>query len=1536
MPIATRTFRVFVSSTFEDLIEERNALQRDVFPALSRLCETHGARFQAIDLRWGIRDEAVLGQQLMEICLAEIERCQRTGIKPNFIVLLGDRYGRQPLPARIHAREYETVISQISAGDRTLVESWYQRDDNAVPAEYLLKPRTGELVHADQWTEVEHPLREALREAARAARLSNDALLKYVGSATHQEIVKGLGRRPEDRKHVFAFFRTREQADEPPELCDLKKFLREQLNESIFEYDAGDVAKLCRDVTENLAKVILDEVARFESRTLLDLEIEAHDTFAKDRCRNFVGRESVLNAIGEYLASDDRRPLVIYGESGSGKSAIMAEAASHRGAVMRFLGVTARSSNGIGVLQTLCQEIARRYHQSEEIAATFDDLATAFADHLKLATPTHQLLLFIDAIDQMEAQDPAAVMNWLPLELPVNCKIIVSTSATPEALQHARLCSIDPFPIDDAKRALNLWLGEVRRTLVPSQFQVVLSHSRRYALPLYLKLAFEEARRWRSFDDLDQCVLGEGLGGAISRLIDRLSERTNHGSILVSRTLGYLTAARQGLSEDEIIDVLSADDEVWTDFVTRARHAPPERRLPGALWARLFLDLEPYLNERVAPGGSVMSFFHTQIRLQSGWSADRMPHRLLAHYFNRQVVAAREQGGDSSLRSLDELVYQLIHANMRQEAYLWLTDYRFVEQKVAALGPSSVVEDISMSLSLRISAPQHLGDVNSNVLQKLQQMLLRTSLQLEKYPNNLRTLLHGYFTDCVEPGISKLLLESKQNANEPWLRPLLPSLRRADGSRKLTVRRGTLPVRAVRIASLRGRPCVVTANDVVSATELETGKNVFPPVTNPSGYTWSIDSLEDENGEALLFLGGEDGRIRILNLASGTEALPPWWDTDQYRNINQVTHLTAARRGNNGAILVFTSAGRIWDVQNQREFRSGVGMGPAKFISTSKHGLVLAGHCAGRTFVESVDGEKTYRQAGRGKTIDGQSWSAPEASEVCTTVGTLPYRDERPFVAISYGDGTISVLDAITNNELFAPISSGSEPTVARCLDTCATSRGSAFLAAGFDSGAVKVWDLANLELLWDFNHDRRPVFSLAVANLSGDRLVIATGGEEATHVFELAADSGNVILRAEDYADSMDLTTTHDRLPLLAIAAQNGTIEFFDSQSGYPVNSWRRGRRVGINTLRFYQDPMSQDPLLLVGDYESIRFWSTKTQRELYPPVKHGNDWITSFCPYTDPSTGKSIVCLGYYSGSLEFRYFTGELVHEPVRVHRMGINSIACAKLPETVTSIIVTASTDCTVRAFDPSTFTEISSPLVHYGYPSRLAVAWCPKAQAWLLGVTCTDNTVYLWHLPSGKRHCRPLYHARPACDIAILPTSNGFCYVLTVGTDGLAKLWSQDGELVQTVPFPGQVICCRASQNLACFGVLETMGQAHLFGVEGESLNKHRRSPSHEDTRLEVIARGWVGAHRTDDGMDLKHVGDQYADSVRCIAPGPGPDKVVSVGLISPVVRIWEGELYKEFELTLGTSSPVTAVASCQGKDKEMVFGRPRRCFNRDR
>ena len=72
---SSRTFRIFVSSTFSDLKAERNALQEKVFPRLRDLAAEHGCRFQAIDLRWGVSEEASLDQQTMNICLGEIAHC---------------------------------------------------------------------------------------------------------------------------------------------------------------------------------------------------------------------------------------------------------------------------------------------------------------------------------------------------------------------------------------------------------------------------------------------------------------------------------------------------------------------------------------------------------------------------------------------------------------------------------------------------------------------------------------------------------------------------------------------------------------------------------------------------------------------------------------------------------------------------------------------------------------------------------------------------------------------------------------------------------------------------------------------------------------------------------------------------------------------------------------------------------------------------------------------------------------------------------------------------------------------------------------------------------------------------------------------------------------------------------------------------------------------------------------------------------------------------------------------------------------------
>jgi NACHT domain- and WD repeat-containing protein len=216
MPLHSRTFRVFISSTFSDLREERDALHKKVFPKLKRLCQKQGCNFQAIDLRWGVSEEAALDQRTARICLEEVERCQRITPRPNFIILLGNRYGSRHLPEEIDALEFERIRSFAKnemAEVQSLFESWYDRDDNADPPNYLLRRRQKEpdddYRQSSIWRQkVEEPIHRLLSAVEEASLQANQSA-EYGQSLAEREIVAGALSSSvlKASQHVFAYLR---------------------------------------------------------------------------------------------------------------------------------------------------------------------------------------------------------------------------------------------------------------------------------------------------------------------------------------------------------------------------------------------------------------------------------------------------------------------------------------------------------------------------------------------------------------------------------------------------------------------------------------------------------------------------------------------------------------------------------------------------------------------------------------------------------------------------------------------------------------------------------------------------------------------------------------------------------------------------------------------------------------------------------------------------------------------------------------------------------------------------------------------------------------------------------------------------------------------------------------------------------------------------------------------------------------------------------------------------------------------------------
>ncbi len=737
MPGKSKTFRIFVSSTFNDLKEERNALQKHVFPELKRRCLAEGTRLQDIDLRWGVSQEASRDQQTMNVCLSEIDRCQEVTPRPNFIILLGERYGWCPLPPQIPADEFKKLSNQVPKADQPLLDKWYLRDDNAVPSEYVLQPWDDHTY--DKWGEIEAKLHRILRAAAQKVTLDRSAFFKHWASATHQEIAAGAMSPRAEPEHVFAFIRTIDglphdasagqfldlAPDGKPdqEAVDKLKSLKTELKEklprgNVHDYDAewkdgrlttGHLDKLCQDVTESLWNVILSQMGDLEAVDAIQQEEIDQKEFAAERASFFTGRVQTLNDISGYTAytkGPESGPLVVFGVSGCGKTAVMARSAQMaqekkaRAVVMRFVGTTPESSDGWSLLNSLCRCISRIYGADEStIPSAYNELVTEFLERLKLATAEKPLVLFIDALDQLRPGDPARSPTWIPVELPPNVRLVVSTlpfdifDELKNRLPKHNFIEIAPMTPDEGKDLLSKWLNWMDRTLQDDQWKEVIGKFAQEGLPLYLKLGFEESRRWKSYSLSEETVLAPGIAGIIrENLFGRLADEANHGHVMVSTSLGYLRSGKNGVSEDEMVKLLSGNPDVMTDFRRRAPLSPETDRLPIVVWSRLLFDLKPYIAELRADGTTVMSFYHRQLGeatdvayLEGDVRVKR--HRQLAEYFGQQDLVFETDGRSApNLRKMSELPYQQTMGQMWDELFATLTDFHFLERKAADAG----------------------------------------------------------------------------------------------------------------------------------------------------------------------------------------------------------------------------------------------------------------------------------------------------------------------------------------------------------------------------------------------------------------------------------------------------------------------------------------------------------------------------------------------------------------------------------------------------------------------------------------------------------------------------------------------------------------------------------------------------------------------------------------------------------------------------------------------------------------------------------
>ena len=810
--LINKTFRVFVSSTLDDFKIERDALQKEVFPKLEKLCEDEGFSFQAIDLRWGVNTIAQYNQKTMKICLDEIKRCQETTPKPNFIVLLGNRYGWNPLPYEIKKEEFEEIHKLSTDSDKDILREWYECDYNSLPPKYILQPRTG--IYTDitnpkvykDLTEIENLislikkekktkndklienlklLKEFVKdeknrelnifkdseiiEASEKLKkffknemnpgkyietriraifqdnikkideISDKEVQKYFSSATEQEIVYGALEVKDAKDHVFGFFRKINTDNLKENLQKYKKYpkywenmkiffncdedgnfneedlksmeyLKNELEEKIpgnihcykpeihKEYDpnreSNDLINneflkdFCDDVYNSLSYIISEQIKDFKDDPLKK-EIQIHDNFANEKSKHFLGRKEIIEIIENYIDSDNDRPLAIVGESGLGKTALLAHISQKlktnkkRIIISRYIGATPESSNITSLIKSIAEEIVTKYNQDKQmIPDDYQKLLEQFQNILGLAIDNEQLVIFIDAINQLSEVKNPQELAWLPQYLPKNVKIIISTisddlgknktiKAINNIMPDENIKTLDKMDPDDGKKLLNSWLEEVDRTLTEYQENEILEKFNISKNPLFLKFAFEEALNWKSYTK--NFELPATITDLVNHSLKRLSKDENHGKALTIQALCYLASARYGLSENELIEILSHDKEVIVDYEKRKSiHSPNVCKLPYITWSRLYFDLKPYLVTKDNDGLLLVNFYHQQITktIEDKYLKDNKEvfHESLAKYFEEKSL---------SNHVLEELPWQLLQSKKCEELAIKISDMKF-------------------------------------------------------------------------------------------------------------------------------------------------------------------------------------------------------------------------------------------------------------------------------------------------------------------------------------------------------------------------------------------------------------------------------------------------------------------------------------------------------------------------------------------------------------------------------------------------------------------------------------------------------------------------------------------------------------------------------------------------------------------------------------------------------------------------------------------------------------------------------------------
>ncbi|MGE3799834.1 MAG: tetratricopeptide repeat protein [Candidatus Kapaibacterium sp.] len=381
----------------------------------------------------------------------------------------------------------------------------------------------------------------------------------------------------------------------------------------------------------------------------LESERRGHEAFASTRRRAYVENRKILDRLDRYVEEgawqeQDRTvsathtprllPLVITGESGSGKSALLSHWSNryqkeHPESIIitHYIGATAASSDHINMLRRVMWEIQEQVGISEQLPTDPEQIVRQFPEWLTY-TKGHTFVLVVDALNQLEGSaDQLFPLDWLPEDFPPHTRLIISTLDGPQLKQIRKRAwpevEVAPLTENERREVARRFLGDLSQRFNTAQVRRVAGN-RSSANPLYLRTSLEELRALSKGDEaeakIDYYLEAEDLGGLFQRVLERIEGE--FGSRRIREILRSLWGSRYGLSKEELTTL----------------HNTTHEQLSPILGA-----LDYHLMQR----DGLYTFFHEHLRTAvaeryvNTETLKRNTHRRLGEFFAEQPATDR-------------------------------------------------------------------------------------------------------------------------------------------------------------------------------------------------------------------------------------------------------------------------------------------------------------------------------------------------------------------------------------------------------------------------------------------------------------------------------------------------------------------------------------------------------------------------------------------------------------------------------------------------------------------------------------------------------------------------------------------------------------------------------------------------------------------------------------------------------------------------------------------------------------------------------